>query len=146
MVRTPQSHCLGPRVQSLVGELRSHKPCGAAKNKQTNNKRNTKVKYIEGECVNGGRGHCSQGEGGVAILNGMIRVGIPEKVTFEQRSEGFKDVGQEDIWRKECSRWREWHVQRSCGRERAWPVPGTVRVPARMEKMRRQEYRMGAEQ
>ena len=39
----------------------------------------------------------------MANLNRMIRVGLPEKVTFEQRAKGFKEVGPEDIWRKECS-------------------------------------------
>ena len=34
MVRTSCSHCRGPRVQSLVGELRSHKPQGKAKKKK----------------------------------------------------------------------------------------------------------------
>lgn len=33
----------------------------------------------------------------------MIRVGLPEKVTFEESAKGFKEVGPEDIWRKECS-------------------------------------------
>ena len=30
----------------------------------------------------------------------MIRVGLPEKVTFEESAKGFKEVGPEDIWRK----------------------------------------------
>ena len=34
VVRTQGFHCHGPRVQSLVGELRSHKLCSAAKKKK----------------------------------------------------------------------------------------------------------------
>ena len=34
MVRTQRSHCRGPWVQSLVGELRPHKPHGVTKKKK----------------------------------------------------------------------------------------------------------------
>ena len=34
VVRTPCFHCWGPRVLSLVKELRSHKPWGSAKKKK----------------------------------------------------------------------------------------------------------------
>lgn len=34
VVRTPHFHCPGPGVQSLVEELRSHKPSDAAKNQK----------------------------------------------------------------------------------------------------------------
>ena len=36
MVRILHFHCRGPGVQPLLGELRSHKPRGAAKNKNKN--------------------------------------------------------------------------------------------------------------
>ena len=54
MVRTPRFHCHGPGVQSLVRELRSHKPLGAAK------KNPPKVKFKESKSgmVVGGRGEC----------------------------------------------------------------------------------------
>lgn len=35
VVKTPCFHCQGPGVQSLVGELRSHKPSDAAKTEKT---------------------------------------------------------------------------------------------------------------
>ena len=34
VVRIPGFHCSGAQVRSLVGELRSHKPWGAAKKKK----------------------------------------------------------------------------------------------------------------
>ena len=35
VVSTRRSHCRGPGVQSLGGELRAHKPCGVAKKKKS---------------------------------------------------------------------------------------------------------------
>ena len=39
MVGTLRSHCLGPQLQSLIGELRSCKLYGMAKKKKTKNKK-----------------------------------------------------------------------------------------------------------
>ena len=39
MVRTRHIHCCGLGVQSLVGELRSHTPHGAAKKKKVGKKK-----------------------------------------------------------------------------------------------------------
>ena len=47
MVGTLRSHCPGPQVQSLIGELRSHKLYGMAKkkkNKKQKHRKNKKTK------------------------------------------------------------------------------------------------------
>ena len=63
------------------------------------------------------------------------------KVLKDSRRLAQKISGEKRVFRR-----KQQHVQRSCGRECARPVPGTPRVPAWLEKIRRQEYRVGAEQ
>lgn len=61
----------------------------------------------------GGRGKLGQGIGEVAVLIRVNRIGLIEKLTFEQRPEGGEGSGHSDDYlTKEQSRQREESVQR----------------------------------